>query len=61
MKKEVSIIWSETWLKQDIAGVSKILDEAVELVGENEIIINIESKQDSSGLSRFWIYSIINN
>lgn len=56
---EVNIIRSETWLNDDIDEISSILEETVkDFIEPNEQIINIESKKNDSGLSRFWIYTM---
>jgi len=58
-KMEVNIIRSETWLNDDIDEISSILEETVkDFIEPNEQIINIESKKNDSGLSRFWIYTM---
>lgn len=54
---EVDIVFSETWLSADLKQIHMILQNAIsDFIGENDRIINIESKIDDSGLSRFWIY-----
>jgi len=58
MKKEINIIRSETWLTSDLVVINEILQETINsFVKDEERIINIEMKTDSSGLSRFWIYT----
>ena len=57
--KKTNVIWSETWLNADIINVNDILQKTVnDFVKESDIIINIEVKVGSNGLSRFWIYII---
>jgi hypothetical protein len=53
----VNIVLSETWLKADLQLMKAILNQAIEDFVE-ERIINIESKTESDGLSRFWIYTM---
>ena len=57
MKKEVSIIFSESWLRMDVGSINELLTETInEFIEETDRIINIEKHTDDSGLSRFWIY-----
>ena len=57
MKKEVNIIFSESWLRMDIGSINELLTETInEFVEETDRIINIEKHTDDSGSSRFWIY-----
>ena len=57
MKKEVNIIFSESWLKMDIGSINELLTETInEFIDEGDEIINIEKHTDDSGSSRFWIY-----
>jgi len=57
-KKKVSIVRSESWLKEDIVGINKILQETVEeLITSDEKIINVQVVEEN-GFSRFWIYII---
>jgi hypothetical protein len=51
---KVNIIRSESWLDDNFENICSILDETIkDFVDDDERIINIES----SGLSRFWIYT----
>ena len=44
-------------MKDDFKMIHRCLDETIEeFVKEGEIIINIEEKEASTGLHRFWIY-----
>jgi hypothetical protein len=53
-KMKVNIIRSESWLDDNFENICSILDETIkDFVDDDERIINIES----SGLSRFWIYT----
>lgn len=55
---KVNITKSETWLEADYYTVSKILDETIEeYMDDNDRIINIQVVTESTGTSRFWIYS----
>ena len=57
MKGKIKLIRSETWMKDDFKMIHRCLDETIEeFVKEGEIIINIEEKEASTGLHRFWIY-----
>jgi len=59
MKREIDLIRSETWSNNDIATIGIILQETInDFVDEGDTIINIEAKEDRTGLSRFWIYTI---
>jgi len=54
---DVNIIRSETWLNDNFEEIHSILDETIEeFVDDSKQIINIESKTEANGLSRFWIY-----
>ena len=60
---ETNVILSESWSEkyQDIDNINTLLQEAIDdFVDENDTIINIEVKTGSSGLLRFWIYTITN-
>lgn len=54
----VSIIRSETFLSDiSIKEINELLEETIrEFIVDDERIINIEMKEDRSGLKRFWIY-----
>jgi hypothetical protein len=53
----MELVRSETWLRDDFENISSILEETIkEYVSDDEVIVNIESKTNDSGLSRFWIY-----
>lgn len=58
MKREVRIIFSETWLKMSTEDVNNLLNETVnEFVNPmHDNIVNIERHVEDNGLSRFWIY-----
>jgi len=56
-KRIIDIIWSESWLSGDIDMIAGILKDTIKDFVGSERIINIECKKDSSGLSRFWIYT----
>lgn len=60
--KKVDIIWSETWLKDDLENIEDILNEVIkDFVEKDETVINIECKTSPTGLSRFWIYIVKND
>ena len=54
----INLIRSETWLSDNYEYINLILNETIkEFVDDNDDIINIQVKTDSSGLSRFWVYT----
>lgn len=56
-KREINIIKSESWLDINFDDLNLVLEEAVNDFVEDERIINIQLVKESSGLSRFWIYT----
>ena len=53
----IEVIFSETWLHDDIDNVNNILTETIkDFVDKEDNIINIETKTGHTGLTRFWIY-----
>jgi len=59
MMRKVGIIRSETWLDDNFEDIGQILEETIaEFIKDNEEIINIQVKEEKSGVSRFWIYII---
>ena len=55
---KVNLIRSSTWLNDNFEDIHRTLDETIkDFVEADDRIINIESKTDTNGLSRFWIYT----
>jgi len=54
-KRNVSLVRSETWMRDNFNVINDILEQTIEDFIDNERIVNIEVKEHN-GLNRFWIY-----
>ena len=59
LSNEVNIILSETWMDTTLTDTDNILNTTIaDFISVDDKIINIQKITETTGLSRFWIYTI---